>query len=244
MPGPYPYSGVIILDQTTGLGAVGATGHLYAFSDTGRATPLPVLDPYGTDLDTILTAGGGGLTPDFTQADHRVAWFKSGDPGDLTLPSFLLWSPDGIDADAAAALLAAQEGLNYIAQWVADNPGGGGGGVVDHGALNGLAADDHPQYLNQERADIRYYTRLLTINLVQQAINTNSEIDRDLANAYGLLDAALIDGLTTAMVTDLPGLLTGKQPASPYIPYFYELGEGEINPPSDFPDGGWVFEGV
>lgn len=34
--------------------------------------------------------------------------------------------------------------------------GGGGGGVSDHGALTGLADDDHPQYLTQARGDARY----------------------------------------------------------------------------------------
>lgn len=34
--------------------------------------------------------------------------------------------------------------------------GGGGGGVSDHGALTGLADDDHPQYLNTVRGDGRY----------------------------------------------------------------------------------------
>lgn len=29
-------------------------------------------------------------------------------------------------------------------------------GVTDHGLLGGLADDDHPQYLNQARADARY----------------------------------------------------------------------------------------
>jgi hypothetical protein len=33
---------------------------------------------------------------------------------------------------------------------------GSGGGTIDHGALTGLTDDDHPQYLTQERADIRY----------------------------------------------------------------------------------------
>lgn len=35
--------------------------------------------------------------------------------------------------------------------------GGGGSGVTDHGDLTGLDADDHPQYLNEERADARFY---------------------------------------------------------------------------------------
>jgi hypothetical protein len=33
---------------------------------------------------------------------------------------------------------------------------GGGGGVTDHGALTGLADDDHPQYHNNARGDARY----------------------------------------------------------------------------------------
>ncbi|WP_212718910.1 hypothetical protein, partial [Blastococcus sp. CCUG 61487] len=33
---------------------------------------------------------------------------------------------------------------------------GGEGGVSDHGALTGLADDDHPQYLTQGRGDARY----------------------------------------------------------------------------------------
>jgi hypothetical protein len=32
----------------------------------------------------------------------------------------------------------------------------GGGGVTDHGALTGLADDDHPQYYNEVRGDLRY----------------------------------------------------------------------------------------
>lgn len=34
--------------------------------------------------------------------------------------------------------------------------GGGGEGVTDHGALTGLADDDHPHYYNQARGDARY----------------------------------------------------------------------------------------
>lgn len=35
----------------------------------------------------------------------------------------------------------------------------GGGGVTDHGALTGLADDDHTQYHNDARGDARYYTQ-------------------------------------------------------------------------------------
>jgi|GEM_PF-3123915 len=35
----------------------------------------------------------------------------------------------------------------------------GGGGTSDHGGLNGLSDDDHPQYHNDARADARYYQR-------------------------------------------------------------------------------------
>lgn len=40
----------------------------------------------------------------------------------------------------------------------AQGPAGPAGppGTTDHGALTGLADDDHPQYLNQSRADQRY----------------------------------------------------------------------------------------
>ena len=34
--------------------------------------------------------------------------------------------------------------------------GGGGGGVTDHGMLTGLGDDDHTQYLNNARGDVRY----------------------------------------------------------------------------------------
>lgn len=41
-------------------------------------------------------------------------------------------------------------------EWVVAPGGGGGGGTSDHGALLGLADDDHPQYHNDSRGDARY----------------------------------------------------------------------------------------
>ncbi|MGL4397076.1 MAG: DUF2793 domain-containing protein, partial [Hyphomicrobium sp.] len=43
------------------------------------------------------------------------------------------------------------------AAWIALASGGGGaGGVTDHGLLTGLADDDHAQYFNAARGDVRY----------------------------------------------------------------------------------------
>lgn len=41
----------------------------------------------------------------------------------------------------------------------ADGTGGTGGGVTDHGALTGLADDDHLHYHTDARGDVRYYTK-------------------------------------------------------------------------------------
>jgi hypothetical protein len=40
--------------------------------------------------------------------------------------------------------------------WSWQDPASGPGGTSDHGALTGLGDDDHPQYLNNTRADARY----------------------------------------------------------------------------------------
>ena len=59
------------------------------------------------------------------------------------------------------------DGNNWIPSTVS-----GGGGSSDHGTLTGLADDDHPQYLNESRGDIRYFTKT-EIN-AQQTIQDNS----------------------------------------------------------------------
>lgn len=49
----------------------------------------------------------------------------------------------------------------------------GGGGSTDHGALIGLADDDHPQYLNNTRGDVRYYTKAQVDTAVGGKANTS-----------------------------------------------------------------------
>lgn len=57
-----------------------------------------------------------------------------------------------------------------------------GGGVTDHGALTGLADDDHAQYHTDARGDARYYTK--------------SEIDTSLAGKVDDSDSRLSDNRT------------------------------------------------
>ena len=53
----------------------------------------------------------------------------------------------------------------------------GGAGATDHGALTGLADDDHSQYHNDTRGDIRYYTKtLLDAGQLDTRYFTESEV--------------------------------------------------------------------
>lgn len=68
--------------------------------------------------------------------------------------------------------------------WTQPPTGSGGGGVTDHGALTGLADDDHPHYLTQTRADARYYTETETDTAL--AAKSNTGHTHTVANVTGL----------------------------------------------------------
>lgn len=75
---------------------------------------------------------------------------------------------------SATLYIAADTGLVY--RWNGSSYvqiTGSGGGVSDHGALTGLADDDHPQYLNQARGDARYALLGHTHNYVDASLFTN-----------------------------------------------------------------------
>ncbi len=62
----------------------------------------------------------------------------------------------------------------------------GGGGVTDHGALTGLSDDDHPQYHNDTRGDVRYYVKAdvdTAIGVVQTDIDNH---EADTANPHNV----------------------------------------------------------
>jgi hypothetical protein len=54
---------------------------------------------------------------------------------------------------------------------------GGGGGVTAHSALTGLAADDHPQYHNNARGDVRY----TPINPATFGVNATADVTNKFA---------------------------------------------------------------
>lgn len=61
-------------------------------------------------------------------------------------------------------------------------------GVTDHGALTGLADDDHTQYHNDSRGDTRYYPRTDHLNLSLGASSANFPIK---LNAAGHVDPTM-----------------------------------------------------
>ena len=83
-----------------------------------------------------------------------------------------------------------QKKLNEISSGVG---GGGGGGVTDHGALTGLADDDHLLYHTDTRGDTRYYTK--------------SQVDTSLSGKANTGHTHV-----TSEVTGLDTALSGKQP--------------------------------
>lgn len=57
--------------------------------------------------------------------------------------------------------------------------------VSDHGALSGLGDDDHPQYHNDTRGDIRYYTKTI---LDSAAGNTGAKQDKEVGKGLSAND--------------------------------------------------------
>lgn len=122
----------------------------------------------------------------------------------------------GIDLQAEIAAGGSEDGLdNYYTKTesnaitddlderittLEDTPGSG---VTDHGDLTGLSDDDHLQYLNNTRGDIRYYTK----SQIDTSLSGKSDTSHNHDSRYytetesdGLLDSK-------ADVTDTPRYL-------------------------------------
>lgn len=110
------------------------------------------------------------------------------------LPGFLSGGvtyigPDSVGEVGQVMAIASISG-NTITLEHADNAGGGGG-VTDHGALTGLADDDHSQYHNDARGDARYYTQSQVTTLLANYY-TSAQVDTLLSSYY---DSSEVDAL-------------------------------------------------
>lgn len=106
--------------------------------------------------------------------------------------------------------------------------GGGGGGVTDHGALTGLADDDHPQYLNNARGDARYSAlghghSISDVTGLQSALDSKATPSDVTAAVAALVDTApatldTLNELAAALgddpnfATTMTNALAGKEP--------------------------------
>jgi hypothetical protein len=89
----------------------------------------------------------------------------------------------------------------------------GTGGDIDHASLNGLEADDHPQYHTDARGDVRYYTKAqVDAGLAGKANAAHGHSVADVAGLQAALDAKAntTHGHSIADVTGLQSALDSK----------------------------------
>ena len=80
----------------------------------------------------------------------------------------------------------------------------GGGGVTDHGALTGLADDDHLQYHTDARGDARYYTKTQIDTSLSAKANTNDSrfSDQRVPTDNSVTAAKIVNGTITEAKLD------------------------------------------
>lgn len=140
--------------------------------DLGTDFPVPIVyinnqwqSPSTWTLQNGQLQSNGGVWPSGT----LTAWVGGTRTFVTALP--LIYSTDIVNfteavQDAVGATLVAGANVSIVYNDIANQiiisatgGGGGGGGVSDHGELDGLGDDDHTQYHNDARGDLRYYTK-------------------------------------------------------------------------------------
>lgn len=141
VPGP-----ASIITESGPQGPAGATG------PTGATGPAGATGPTGP-------AGADGATGPAGPTGPAGADGAAGPAGATGATGPAGATGAGVPAGGSTGqVLAKASAADYDTSWIT---GGGGGGVSDHGALDGLADDDHAQYHTDPRGDARY-TRLGT----------------------------------------------------------------------------------
>lgn len=142
-----------------------ATGEVMAaFSKTYTSTPggsLSIPVPHVNQAGWISTNGSAftmwayKVAVTITYDNQTVTWEQSVQPlvGQTTVD--LDTVPVGGIGTPVSAPLPEVLSVNGMTGHVTVS----GGGASDHGALTGLSDDDHPQYHNNARGDVRYYTK-------------------------------------------------------------------------------------
>ena len=127
-------------------GATGAQGAAGPKGDTGAASTVP--GPQGPKGDTGPQGATGPAStvpgPQGPKGDTGAAGAQ-GPKGDTGAASTVPGppGPTAVSTDSGNAARLGSDSLIFVPTT------GGGGGVTDHGALTGLADDDHPQYVKK-----------------------------------------------------------------------------------------------
>jgi len=225
-----------VLDAATGRPRPELIGQPITVVEPGTTTPVPVTEySTGTPIPgSVLTVGPlYNLTPFVTPAgvyevevlaaDGTRSFLETAEGARIAAEAAEVNAATSASAaagsqtaaevaasNAAALAVGVVRSVNGTAPDSSGNVnvagGGPGGGVTDHGALSGLADDDHPQYLTNGRGDARYYTKAEVDAATSSAATASSAADRARGNHTGTQAIGTVTGLQAA--------LEGKAPTS------------------------------
>lgn len=217
-----------VADRETGLPMVGVRGLSGRIVARGTTTDLTLVDANGLPIPQPVTVTDDGFLPGFGVVEGAVEadWLSGSIRIPIWAPKGLRDDAAASAASAAAAAAAAESAADLAAeaaegvlppggstgqvltkasgadrdvQWSTPTGGGGGGGVTDHGALSGLADDDHTQYHTDARGDARYYRKAEVDGIAATAATASSAADRDRGNHTGTQPVSSVVGLETRL---------------------------------------------